>query len=974
MFHQILRRNIKRKIKNTANHTLRVGIVFLLVFYQLALPLTIIEIKADEVATTAESTSTESNSNDNQDNEESVDNSESNENKNDNDNKEEPKETCDVKSSEITDYCQEKLDCDSVDKCLVKNSCGEIKKCISVKIENKDESEVNNNVNTSSNTGENEIKQEDEEEENHNDNVDNVNANSNSEIENSNENENSNINENSNTNSNVNGNSNVNTSSEEDPTDSVEGDSNSNTNSNDNPNANSNNNSNAQVDTGDAAAQSYVYNEVNTNIVSDNYQQTVINIEGTSDEDINLLEQFQQLNESNPDSNTSGNLEVNNINDADVSNDVVVEANTGGNTIQTENGDSGIQTGDATAISDTVNVINTNIVGNNVLFAVINVYGEWNGDLIVPGEGLLEVSPEPTYTTTEIVNENEADIVNNLNTEANTGQNTIESEGSGDASITTGSAISTSEVLNVVNTTIIQNNFFFLLINNLGSWTGKVLNWNEEDGTYTNIFSYDFGELADGGESLIDGFLSIFNKNTASVENNVEVSANTGDNTIESSGQNSQSNITTGNAYAQSRAINFVNTNIIGNNWMFGIVNVMGTWNGDAVFAYPDLIISISDGKDYVSPGENLTYQITYKNIGKAACKDAKINITMPSFVEVGTNLSYSLAGLLPGEEKTVTVPASVTNSIPEGDTNLSSAVSISTGTKEVELGNNTAGDSTIAHKLTPQNVDNTLLSATSVNGNEDGSDNKLSKLTISRDVKDSKLHAGKTAVYNIFVENTGETELHDVVIFDEMITQSIRVGSFSWSLGDLSPGKKLKIQYKLAINALAPSGGYTSTATGYGYDPEDNKIVANSAKQKISVLGNESNSSGSSYNSIGGGSFVEYYTQNIIGGICYLDHWPAEDLIKEANAAPPLFTGSTSISRPPLPAWIWLAGVAAYFLAVNWALFPKGKEILSSIPEIFPAGNSLELAEAEEENFEEEFYEENLNDEETNDGSAKKY
>jgi len=858
------------------------ALVFALIFYQLFLPLSLIKINADtESPANSEQAPTQSNTNSNGSSDNQNDNQDQDKNSNDNqaksggspaatnsnqnngaddakenqnDNNElKPTPSCDVKNSELTDNCKEELKCDDVDKCLVKNTCEEVKKCLSTRIESVNNANINNNVSAEANSGNNEITQVSD-----NDNSSNGNCNTNAaEIGEANENTN-----NANINGESNGNINANENSSADPAPQ----SNENTNVNatenkENENNNSDAGQSATIETGDAVTLSDTYNEVNTNIVSNNYQQTVINVDRTYNGDINLLDQFQLLvngdpNEIIPDPN--GDLVISNENDAEVTNNIQTTANTGGNTISSENGPgdaaANIQTGDAVALSDTVNVVNTNIVGNNVLFAVVNIYGEWNGDLIVPGEGLLEVAPSPVYTETEITNENEVAIDNNVAVKANTGGNEIASEGSlNNAEVVSGATEAGAEVLNIVNTNIVKNNFFFLMINNLGSWTGQILNWNTETANYDNIFSYDFGTLDNAESPTINGILAIFNRNTAKIENNVNVTANTGGNIINTEGNGSQAGVYTGKAMAEAKVINFINTNIVGNNWFFGLVNVMGSWKGDTVFAYPDLTISIDDGKDQVDPSEEINYTVSYKNIGKAACDKTNVTITLPPYVHSDNNLSYSLPGLKPGEEKSFIISAVSSNDLPEGNTNLETLAGISTGTKEVKLDNNAAKDTTVAFYAAPTDlpISDDSYSPADFAGldNQETPDNLAenyqmnSALTLTREVKDKTVRAGDIVDYSIFVENTGDVDLHGVVVSDEIKNKSGVVGSYSWKLGDVKTGKKFKIQYKLAINQWAPSGTYTSIASAYGSDPEENKVSAKEVRQKVSVLGNKSDS-----------------------------------------------------------------------------------------------------------------------------------
>ena len=92
---------------------------------------------------------------------------------------------------------------------------------------------------------------------------------------------------------------------------------------------------NGEMSTGNAIADNTIVNEANTNIVSENYIDSVINITGDESYDINLLEQFQNLLGEAEKLNTA-NLEaltIENNNTANITNDIQIIANSGENTI-----------------------------------------------------------------------------------------------------------------------------------------------------------------------------------------------------------------------------------------------------------------------------------------------------------------------------------------------------------------------------------------------------------------------------------------------------------------------------------------------------------------------------------------------------------------------------------------------------------------------------------------------------------------
>jgi hypothetical protein len=73
-------------------------------------------------------------------------------------------------------------------------------------------------------------------------------------------------------------------------------------------------------------------------------------------------------------------LTVSNKNKATISNDVGVYALTGENEVSGESGAS-VETGNARAAANVVNMANTNVVGRNWMFAIFNIFGNFQGDI-----------------------------------------------------------------------------------------------------------------------------------------------------------------------------------------------------------------------------------------------------------------------------------------------------------------------------------------------------------------------------------------------------------------------------------------------------------------------------------------------------------------------------------------------------------------------------------------------------------------
>jgi len=595
----------------------------------------------------------------------------------------------------------------------------------------------------------------------------------------------------------------------------------------------------AAITTGDAAAQTGAVNEANTNITTNNGKEDVENINGSTTGDINLLDTFnnilgkaKDLNADNQDA--ISHIVVTNVNSAkDVENTVSAAAETGDNAVEDTQGNADITTGNAAAVASAVNLINTNITGDNWMLAVINIFGNWTGDLIVPGNGLL-TNLGSGMQFGQITNVNGAvNVTNNVSATADTGNNSI--SGSSGANIQTGGASAGASAVNLVNTNIVKNNWFFLIINNAGNWVGKVINWGGDE-SQNNTYEYDLGSLGSGQQKAGGQVVDVNNyNNAANVTNKVNASASTGNNSIQNSGNAS---IVTGNASAWASAFNLVNTNITGNNWLFGIVNNAGTWNGNVVFAYPDLVVKLSADKSDVKPGETVNYILSYKNIGQAACDNVDLILSLPKYLLYQSGLSnpsvsgtnnyqWSTGGLKPGEEKSLTISAKLAEDTPRETTSLEADAGVRTETKEVELSNNYASN------------DVNVSFSSVVIKDESALSQKESGLNIERK-DDTPIYFNETANHYIKVKNSGKHTLYNIVVTEKIKNPAgDTVAEYNWPIAKLKKGQAAYIQYQLMLDNSAATGAYEHAATALGYDYYGNKIKSGQASAKIELLAN---------------------------------------------------------------------------------------------------------------------------------------
>ncbi len=153
------------------------------------------------------------------------------------------------------------------------------------------------------------------------------------------------------------------------------------------------------IQTGTADSRSHVYNFVNTTINENWWFSLVINHYGNWTGNIYAWENpeaqltpppsttiLQSSGESTMENTSASNTNfapsASLQNSATVINNVTTTANTGDNSQKTKTGSNEIKTGDALAISNVFNVVNTNIVGSYWFSGNINVLREWSGNLI----------------------------------------------------------------------------------------------------------------------------------------------------------------------------------------------------------------------------------------------------------------------------------------------------------------------------------------------------------------------------------------------------------------------------------------------------------------------------------------------------------------------------------------------------------------------------------------------------------------
>lgn len=411
-----------------------------------------------------------------------------------------------------------------------------------------------------------------------------------------------------------------------------------------------------EIETGDAVSVSETENSVNTTEVNSSVLFQTLNIYVPQDVDLSISPLEIADDVLNKDENNDEEINVkvlDGVNYAYLKNDIESVANTGDNSIEDEK-NSKIKTGDAYSIVSLLNKVNTTVVDSRIHIVTINIFGEVEGNILLP-----DVEGDENCCGGDLKVSNSAVVKNNVDSEAVSGQNSIEtdSKSTDGAEIETGDATSVVNIKNVVNATFRDTIFGQLYINVLGSWLGDFLGWGDigsiEGGESLTLSSSKAGGEGGGCEGCV-GDASL--ENHAYVENNVSSSANTGNNSISGEGA---SEINTGNAYSSVSIFNLINTSIIDSVGFFGSVNIFGTLRGNiggASFFEVEKeedeepeeetvlgddtpspresggeleIYQYNNVNDFVYPGDTVTFFVDIRNPGTGKVYDAVLEISL---------------------------------------------------------------------------------------------------------------------------------------------------------------------------------------------------------------------------------------------------------------------------------------------------------------------------------------------------------
>jgi hypothetical protein len=533
---------------------------------------------------------------------------------------------------------------------------------------------------------------------------------------------------------------------------------------------------------------------------------------------------------------TATTTTVSNTNIASSTNRVIVDGNTGTNTA-TSSGDAAVRTGDSIASANVVNVVNSNIFNSHGAIMLMNwLMGSRSLDLrdidfggsTLAGDGQQRHS-ESTATRCSlsscddesvqhtVVSSSTASITNDVVVRSQTGRNRVHA--SGTASVHTGDAYSSANVVNVANSNFVNSNYLLLSLNNFGNLAGDV------------IFpgSQFFSRFLSRGAGT--GTTTVTNENRADISNNVAVSAETGSNTASST--SGTSTVSTGSSIADSSVTNQINTNSFGGEEVFILFKVHGNWSGN-IFGLPD----------------GISWERTPQGI-KIFSSDAAGGSD--------TTATSSATGTDPMSRLTVSNKNKATISNNVGVYALTGENEVTGGTgASVETGNAHAAANVVNMANTNVVGRNWMFAIFNIFGNFEG-DIAFGRpdlwLGMRAQSPDTELKPGSPLTYKYTIANRGDSPATDVQLSTTYNDKRVRFtddagsgrdGRGSWDIGRLDPGETRELTRDARIADRLPRGDtpVQVKASVTATQPDENEIDNSDELSMLVRRGNPSDGS----------------------------------------------------------------------------------------------------------------------------------
>jgi hypothetical protein len=325
------------------------------------------------------------------------------------------------------------------------------------------------------------------------------------------------------------------------------------------------------------------------------------------------------------------NLDVTVSVDAAINNDIDVSVASGNAGVLHNTTGGNATSGDAQAVVNLLNLINSAITANKSFIGVLNIHGNLNGDILLPDSMMNAIIAATGPSSNNQINDSAATdidlsiddnktIRNDINTDVSSG-NAIVSGNTTGGNATSGSATSNVVLLNMTGQRVVAENALLVFVNVMGSWVGLIFDAPAGTNAVVATGPHSTNTINRSNDLMVDADIT---KNSL-INNNIDVTAETGDATV--SGNTTGGNATSGDASVGVNVLNMIDSQFDISDW-FGVlfINVFGEWVGsfgvDTEAGEPALPVGGSGGDipaSAASNSNNGTFSFIPKEIATAA-------------------------------------------------------------------------------------------------------------------------------------------------------------------------------------------------------------------------------------------------------------------------------------------------------------------------------------------------------------------
>ncbi|MEK7188795.1 MAG: hypothetical protein AAB685_03015, partial [Patescibacteria group bacterium] len=407
------------------------------------------------------------------------------------------------------------------------------------------------------------------------------------------------------------------------------------------------NDGSATLTTGDLELIANMLNILNLNITGEDFLHLIVNIFGNlngnldlddiavalgykDDKDLEVIARNENVGDDTINeaiATKEENTDINNSNEAEVTNDMKVTGVSGDNDVSKNDGEVSVITGRIKILANLMNFINTNFSGEKWSFIMVNIFGSLVGDIVLPdtnqylngqaggvlaentgaGDGSTSTSSASNLETTTVANTNDVTLTNSVSASGVSGSND-QSDNDGPANGKTGYVDVSANILNFLNLNITGNNWVFLIVNVFGRWMGQIVGFAgvnpfnvPQNGTFAalsvgapqdeedqpNIVSPGGEDSVNTATASLERNTNVNNENSAVVNNNMEVTGNSGANSLNEN--DGRTTLRTGWIEIDANLLNIINMNVTGRSWMMVFLNIFGNFTGNLFFGKPPL-------------------------------------------------------------------------------------------------------------------------------------------------------------------------------------------------------------------------------------------------------------------------------------------------------------------------------------------------------------------------------------------------